>query len=701
MALSIFIIEAIIMVLLYYLAPTHRLSNAILDATLLVLMLFPILYFFLFRPLLQHITERKRFEEDLRTEVTKAQGYLDVAGVMLMVLNTTGTVILINRKGLEILGCREEEVLGKAWVETFAPKDRKENGHATFLSGVRTFFEYPVLRKDGVERIMIWHATPLTEGGVVTGTLYSGEDITERVRIEKALLDSETRYRLVHDRAFDGIIISDASDRIIDCNPSAEKIFGYERGEMTGMDLTRIMPEKYRARHLEGLQTFLETGTSSVQGRVLELEGLRKNGEVFPVDLRLSSFKVGTQINFTGTIRDITERKMAEEEKEHIQNQLNQSQKMEAIGRLAGGIAHDFNNVLTSISGNAELAMEDVKKDDPIYQRLEEIRLSVVHASRLTRQLLLFSRGHTFELTPININMTAENLLMMLKRLIGEDIEIRMALAPDVWPVLADEGNIEQVLLNLAVNARDAMPEGGRLDISTINMEITDESARTMSDARPGRFVCITVKDSGTGMDKNTLPHIFEPFYTTKDPGKGTGLGLAVVYGIVTQHGGWITVESTPGIGTTFMTYLPVSIEAYGKEAGEKDELQRPVGSGERVLLVEDEKRVRDITKQAIADGGYIVSEAEDAMEAMELFEKEHGEFDLLLSDVVLSDINGVDLAKDLIGKNPKLKVILTSGYFDDKSNWEVIEEMGFGFLQKPYSIKDLLKSINKVIRQE
>jgi PAS domain S-box-containing protein len=698
MAVSIFVIEAIIMVIFFYLGPTHSLFTALVDSTLLVVMLFPVLYFFLFRPLLQHMTERRKFEDGLRNQMSKAQMYLDVAGVMLMVIDTSGKVTLINRKGCEILGYGEGEVLGKDWIANFTPKETREDGLPAFRSEGRTFFEYPVLRKDGVERIMIWHATPLSEGGRTTGTLFSGEDITERIRIESALIESETRYRLVHDRSFDGIIISDAGDRVIECNPSAEKIFGYGKGEMIGMNLMHLMPEKYHGRHLEGLKTFLETGTSYIQGKVLELEGLRKNGEDFPIDLILSSFKVGGQINFAGTIRDITERKKAEEAREKIQAQLNQAQKMDAVGRLAGGIAHDFNNVLTAISGNAELVLEDLQREDPIYQRLEEIRLSVVHASRLTRQLLLFSRGHKFELNPLNINTTAENLLMMLKRLIGEDIVVKMDLAPDAWSVGADEGNIEQLLLNLAVNARDAMPEGGRLVIRTENLKITEEEARRMTGARAGSFVCLTVRDSGSGIDEETLPHIFEPFYTTKEAGKGTGLGLAVVYGIVTQHAGWITVESTPGVGTSFKTFLPTSGAQEGRETEQWAAKKRPRGNGERVLLVEDERRVREVTKRVVSDGGYTVFDAEDARAAIELFEKEDGEFDLVLSDVVLSDFNGVELAKELTSRNPNLKVLLTSGYVDDKSNWEVIDRMGFRFLQKPYSIDDLLGAVKNTI---
>ncbi|MEK7773850.1 MAG: PAS domain S-box protein, partial [Deltaproteobacteria bacterium] len=308
---------------------------------------------------------------------------------------------------------------------------------------------------------MLWNDTVLKERGRITGTLSSGEDITVRKKTEKALIESETRYRLIHDTAFDAIIVSDAGDRVIDCNPSAEKIFGYTRDELIGLELTRMMPEKYRERHHIGLERFLATGISKVQGSIQEFECVRKDGELFPIEIILNHFTMGGKTFFTGTIRDITERKRAEREKEFIQSRLSQSRKMEAIGRLAGGIAHDFNNVLTAISGNAEFAMEDTAREDPVYARLKEIMLSVAHASKLTRQLLLFSRGQPFERVPLNINTVIENLLVMVTRLIGADITVSAELAPDLWTVLADEGNIEQVVMNLAVNARDAMPDGG------------------------------------------------------------------------------------------------------------------------------------------------------------------------------------------------------------------------------------------------
>ncbi len=411
-------------------------------------------------------------------------------------------------------------------------------------------------------------------------------------------------------------------------------------------------------------------------------------------------------INFTGSIRDITGRRKAEKENELIQAQLNQSQKLEAVGRLGGGIAHDFNNILTAIRGNAELGLDDIDPANPLYPRLEEIILSVEHASKLTRQLLLFSRDQTFELLPLNINETIENLLKMLERLISEDVEIITELGEGIWTIEADEVNMEQVIVNMALNARDAMADGGRLVIKTENVTIGETEAGRTHDARAGRAVCLSVKDNGVGMDPETLSRIFEPFYSTKEAGKGTGLGLAVVYGIVSQHNGWITVESGPGKGTTFKVCLPASApaperkmeEEADKTEGVKGAAKVPGGHSERILLVEDEKMVREVTSRALVENGYVVFEAEDAAVAMEIFEEEKGLFDILLSDVVLTDLNGVELAKQLIRKKPGIKVLLTSGYMDDKSHWNDISGMRFKFLQKPYSLADLLKTIGAMI---
>ena len=404
-----------------------------------------------------------------------------------------------------------------------------------------------------------------------------------------------------------------------------------------------------------------------------------------------------TGILITGI--DITERKRAQEEKKMMQAQLLQAQKMEAVGKLAGGVAHDFNNLLTTIHGYTELAMMELNETEPLYRDLKEIHLAAVRAASLTRQLLLFSRKQPMELTPLIINRTIDELLKMLNRLIGEDIAINTVLEPDLWTVRADAGNIEQVIMNLAVNARDAMPKGGRLTIKTENVTLDEEVCKVIPEARPGKFVCLSVEDTGVGMDKDIIQHIFEPFFSTKEVGRGTGLGLSVVYGSVKQHEGWINIYSEPGRGSTFKVYLPAFSVRLEEETEEMISLQEFQGSGERILLVEDEEGVRKLANKALSKNGYVVFEAANAKEAMDIFEREEGKFHLVFSDVVLPDKTGLQLVHQLLSRKPELQILLSSGYTDDKSQWSAITKRGFRFLQKPYPLPDLLRAIKEAIK--
>ena len=398
------------------------------------------------------------------------------------------------------------------------------------------------------------------------------------------------------------------------------------------------------------------------------------------------------------TLRMRIERNKAEAEKERIQAQLHQSQKMEAVGILAGGIAHDFNNLLTAIQVSADLAMLELPESDSVYTTLQEIHRVASNAGDLAKQMLLFSRKHPMEYAPMRLNQVVTDLQKMLRRLIGEDIEIETRLDTALWNVMADKGTMEQVVMNLAINARDAMPKGGRLIIQTENENIKGKSVHSDSDARCGKFVKLTIQDNGMGMDKEILSHIFEPFFSTKSPGKGTGLGLSVVYGIIKQHEGWITTSSAPGEGSTFEIYLPASIESAVSSSKKKKVSANPCGKGERILIVEDERIVQESTDKALVKSGYSVLSASNGAEALKIFENEGGAFDLVFSDVVLPDRNGIELVETLKSKNPKIKVLLSSGYTDYKAQWPVIIERGFQYLQKPYMMNNLLQTLRKVL---
>lgn len=560
---SIFITETLVMLGLEAFAGISPAWRIALDPLLLVATLSPVLYFFLFRPLIRMVSQVRAAEADKGHEKETAQRYLDIAGVMLVVLNAEAKVTLINKKGCEMLGYDEADIIGKEWISSFVPERLRPEVRAVFkslMSGdfeTAGYYENAVLCAGGRERTILWHNTVLKEDGRPTGTLSSGEDITERKLAEKALRQSEARYRLVHDTAFDAIITADANDAIIDVNATAERIFGYQRDEFFGMEVTRLMPEPYRKRHRQALRRFIDTGVTAAQGKILELEGLRKNGETFPIEIALGSFSYAGGINFTGTIRDITERKRAEREKELGRLRLNQAAKMEAIGRFAGGIAHDFNNILTSIDGNAELAAEGLPEDDPIKKRIEGITLSAASASRLVKQLMVFSKGHKAEKTPMDINRAVTEILGMVTRLLGSGVEIKTVLEEHPYSVMADESSIGQVLMNLAANARDAMGSGGTLTIRTENTSVSPAQAASIPGAHPCEAMRLTVSDTGKGMDKDLIEQIFEPFFTTKEEDKGFGFGLSMVYGIIKDHHGWITVESTLGKGTSFSIYLP------------------------------------------------------------------------------------------------------------------------------------------------
>lgn len=395
---------------------------------------------------------------------------------------------------------------------------------------------------------------------------------------------------------------------------------------------------------------------------------------------------------------EIKERKRAEKEKEEMQAQLLHSQKMEAIGILAGGVAHDFNNLLTAIQGYTDLAMTKVSESDTLYRYLKQISISTVRAAELTRQLVLFSRRQSMDFNPININNTVDHFLQIVDSFIGEDITVETELSPNLWTVMADKGTIEQLIMNLVVNAKDAMPLGGKLTIKTQNTILKENDCKGNTKIHPGKYVSISVKDTGTGIKPEVLEHIFEPFFTTKETGKGTGLGLSVVYGIVQEHNGWIDVKSELGKGSTFLIYFPTISTQIHDETGEVFSVENLKGKGERILLVEDDERVYKFLKMILEENNYVVFEACNGEDALEIFKKEDGQFDMVLSDVVLPDINGIALVNKLTEMKPDLRILLNSGYTGNKSGSSIIKEKGFRFLQKPYNINDLLKTINEVL---
>jgi two-component system cell cycle sensor histidine kinase/response regulator CckA len=514
----------------------------------------------------------------------------------------------------------------------------------------------------------------------------------EREKAEAALVESETRYRRLFESAREGILLVDGETKqITDANPFMINLLEESIESIKKRTLWEIGLSLNQATLQKTLKDYDYVQWDDL---VLETRSEKKiHVEVSYSEELMDGKRVGLC-----NIRDISRRKDAEDEREAMREQLFQSQKMEAIGALAGGVAHDFNNLMTAIQVSADVAMMKIDKGADVFKDFTEIRHAALRAAGLIRQLLLFSRKHPMEFVLIDVNVVIENLIKMLRRLIGEDISIETDLQEDLWTVRADIGNIEQVIMNLTLNARDAMPDGGRLMIQSKNIHVDAELCKTMAESREGKFLCLSIGDTGIGMSEELFQRIFEPFFTTKEAGKGTGLGLAVVYGIVSQHNGWIHVNSTPNKGSTFQIFLPGIEDKPDEWVEPKDQIETLRGAGEKILLVEDEEKVREFTGRALQRCGYTVFSCNSAEEAFSTFQNEKQQIDLVFTDVVLRDKNGIDMIEEMLIRKPDLQVLLSSGYMDQKSQWPIIRERGFPFLQKPYALSDLLRATHDAI---
>ncbi|MCP4214968.1 MAG: response regulator [bacterium] len=508
--------------------------------------------------------------------------------------------------------------------------------------------------------------------------------------MEKALRESEYRFRMLFNSGTDAIAVHEVDQTgnalaFLEINDIAATRLGYSRDELYNMAPGDIVPKGNEDWKIAVDTLFRK------KHALYETVHLAKDSRLVPVEINAHLIDLDGKAAVLSIARDVTVRKQLEE-------QLRQSHKMEAIGKLAGGVAHDFNNLLTAIIGYSELMLVKMKEENPHRDGIKEIKKAGERAASLTQQLLAFSRKQMLKPKVLNLNDVVTGIQKMLKRIISENIIFHSQLTPDLRQIKADPGQVEQIILNLSVNAGDAMQKGGTLTLKTENKIIDEDYCRRKPDSRPGHHVCLSITDNGEGMDKSTLQHIFEPFFTTKK--SGTGLGLAVVYGIIKQHNGWITVYSEPGKGTTFNIFFP-SIEGDAETVKEKDvSLQDLKGNNERILFVEDEEGVRKITVKSLRDYGYDVTDTENAQTALDIFKEQKGNFELIFSDIVLPDKTGIELVEELLKTHPRLKALLTSGYADNNSRWSDVNEKGFPFLQKPYSLVDLLKTIREVLNK-
>ncbi len=483
-------------------------------------------------------------------------------------------------------------------------------------------------------------------------------DITDRKEAESAMRESEERFRAMATTITDGVVLINPQRRIYFFNAAAEKMFACVAPEVCGRELQALLKPGANQPRLDTVfDELMAAGQGNLPGKTFELVAQRRGGEEFPLEISLSTMCLRETTHIVGIMRDITERK-------RLEGQLSQALKMESVGQLAGGVAHDFNNILAVLMMQISLLKRDRGLSPALREPLEEMETEAKRAANLTRQLLLYSRRQVMQTQVLDMNALVDNLLKMLRRLLGEHIQISFARwAYPAW-VEADSGMLEQVVTNLCVNARDAMPKGGQLRLGIRVREINPEEAKTNIEARPGTFACLSVSDNGCGMDEATLKRIFDPFFTTKEVGKGTGLGLATVYGIVKQHQGWIEVKSRLGEGTIFFVNLPASAPAEPAAARPSLPAETVAGGSETLLLVEDDRQVRRALSLFLRGQGYQVIEAGSGVEALRLWNLHQSTINLLLTDMVMPEgMTGLELADQLRGRKPGLKVIISSGY--------------------------------------
>lgn len=637
------------------------------------------------------VTDRRRSEQDAAQYFELLRTVLDAAPLAIIVVDEDARVSLWNRAAEEMLGWRSREVIGnptphippesRAEYERYRTRAR-ESGRPERMTGRR-------ITQDGRILDVVVTAAPVrTPDGQYHGTIAILEDVTQQ------RLSEETQRRLtaIIEASPDFVATFDVERRTLFMNRAGRELIGLSLGE----DVSRTRLEQLCT---EGTADELEREALPrvlADGRWVGEASLhtRSGGEVLVWMTLVAHRREDGDLGFISAVaQDISERRFLEE-------QLRQSQKMEAVGRLAGGVAHDFNNLLTAIAGHTELLLEDLGGNDSIRSDIEEVLRAVDRASTLTRQLLAFSRRQVLQPRLLDVDHVMTELGTLLRRLIGEDVELISSFDAGPARVLGDRGQIEQVVMNLVVNARDALPQGGTVELRTATREITEDSPDHRRGARPGRYVEITVADNGIGMDDMLMMRIFEPFFTTKEQGKGTGLGLATAYGIVTQSGGHMLVDSEPGRGSTFRVLLPYEVATAADDQENDSPRDDPMGS-ETVLLVEDEVAVRRLGCRILERKGYNVLEADSGAAAIRLFERMAPAITLLVTDIVMPGMRGSELARRLRAMKPSLRVLFTSGYTDDAISQEGVLEPGTAFLEKPFTPQALAQKVRDVLDQQ
>ncbi|MEN6474925.1 MAG: PAS domain S-box protein [Syntrophaceae bacterium] len=641
----------------------------------------------------EDITERQKVEKTLTVTEAKHQELVQHANSMIISMDPDGRVLFFNEFAQKFFGFSEEEILGRSVVGTIVPEEESSGRDLdSMMKDIRTNPQKYInnenenIRRNGERVWVAWTNRAIRDAsGNVTEILCIGNDITEHKRLESLLSESEERYRRLFETAQDGIMLLEKNGgHITHANPAALKMLGYSSEECLG-------------KRLQDIGVMLEQGDFPTIMRKLNENGIlnytdvpvqTKSGQAIETDIYLVDRARLAQCN----IRDITERNV-------LEDQLRHSQKMEAIGLLAGGIAHDFNNILSAIVGYSGIMNLKMRQDDPLRANLEQILAAADRATHLTHSLLTFSRKQVINAKPVDMNEVVQQVKRLLERIMGEDIELKTSRTENPLVVNADAGQIEQVIMNLATNARDAMPSGGYFTIETSAITLGDAFIRLHGYGVPGSYALVAVTDTGLGISAEAQKNIFDPFFTTKAEEKGTGLGLSIVYRIIKQHNGYINFYSEPGKGSTFRIYLPL-IASGSEETGvhlatSPEELPRGT---ETILVAEDSETIRGLFQTIFEEYGYQIILAEDGEDAIQKFAEHKDKIRMAVLDMIMPRKSGQEVYEAIKKMRPEIKVIFVSGYTADKIHQEVILEEGLTLIQKPFTPRELLKKVRATL---